>query len=314
MNLKSLSDAELLTGVRNLRSEERRLDRRILEFILEIESRRLFAEIGYPSVIEWLIKDLGYSEASAYRRVMAARAIKVVPEASAKIESGSLNLVALAKVQSAIRYEEKRTGETVAVATRAELILKTENKTLRETEKLIAAQFPNGSHQFKGTQVCLTDDQVIDLERVRDLMSHSNFGASLGEIVAALVQNYLDRHDPLRREVKSRKPIAANANKGSTQCAATVESPRTTKRKPLSPFTRNHVKRRAGDACEFVAADGRRCGSRFQTQIDHKEPVAQGGSDSIDNLQVLCRTHNLLMAERILRPERVLGARKSRCY
>ena len=59
MNLKLLSNDELLFGVRNLRGDERKLDRQIVEYVGEIESRRLYAEIGYPSVIEWLVKDLG---------------------------------------------------------------------------------------------------------------------------------------------------------------------------------------------------------------------------------------------------------------
>ncbi len=122
MKLELLSNTELLLGVRGLRGDERKLDRQIVEYVGEIESRRLYAEIGYPSVIEWLIKDLGYSESSAYRRAMAARAIRAVPHAAAKIEAGSLNLVALAKVQSAIRSEEKRTGERVSLAKRSDII------------------------------------------------------------------------------------------------------------------------------------------------------------------------------------------------
>ena len=131
MNLKSLSNSELLNGVRGLRGDERKLDRQIVEYISEIESRRLFAELGFANVIDWLVKDLGYSESSAYRRVMAARAIRAVPEAADKIEHGSLNLVTLAKVQSVIRCEEKRTGQRVSLETRSTMIAQTENKTLR---------------------------------------------------------------------------------------------------------------------------------------------------------------------------------------
>jgi hypothetical protein len=57
---------ELLNGVRSLRGDERKLDRQIVEYICEIETRRLYAEIGYPNIIEWLVKDLGYSESIVY--------------------------------------------------------------------------------------------------------------------------------------------------------------------------------------------------------------------------------------------------------
>jgi hypothetical protein len=44
---------ELLNGVRSLRGDERKIDRQIVEYICEIETRRLYAEIGYPNIIEW---------------------------------------------------------------------------------------------------------------------------------------------------------------------------------------------------------------------------------------------------------------------
>ncbi|MBN8540952.1 MAG: HNH endonuclease [Deltaproteobacteria bacterium] len=333
MNLKSFSNIELLNGVRSLRGDERKLDRQIVEYICEIESRRLYAELGFANIIDWLVKDLGYSESSAYRRMMAARAIRGVPEAAGKIEDGRLNLVTLAKVQSAIRREEKRTGHRVSLETRSTMIAQTENKTLRETVRIAAEHFPeaiqaSGSQIFS-TQIVLTDEQLALLERVRELRSHSNFGASLGEIVAAIANEYLDRNDPLRREVKPRSVVkeprdtpigktsaggAAHSMEeplseisgGSPQGGTTVvfesdlRSRSGARRTSIAPSTRNFVRRRAGDACEYQGTGGQRCGSRFQTQMDHVIPVALGGKNDLTNLRLLCRTHNLLMAEKTL--------------
>lgn len=47
--------------------------------------------------------------------------------------------------------------------------------------------------------------------------------------------------------------------------------------------------------CEVKARDNgrcRACGSTEELQIDHIFPVSLGGSDDIDNLQVLCRPCN----------------------
>jgi formylmethanofuran dehydrogenase subunit E len=143
-----------------------------------------------------------------YRRLIAARAIRAVPEVAEKIEDGRLNLVTLAKIQSAIRSEEKRTGERVSLETRSTIIAQTENKTLRETVRIAAEHFPEAMQasrsQIFSTQIVLTEEQLKLLERVRELRSHSNLGASLGEIVAAIAIEYLDRNDPLRRGVKPR--------------------------------------------------------------------------------------------------------------
>ncbi len=73
---------------------------------------------------------------------MAARAIHAAPGAAEKIEDGRLNLVTLAKVQSAIRSKEKRTGERISHEIRSTMIAQTENKTLRETVRMVAEHFP----------------------------------------------------------------------------------------------------------------------------------------------------------------------------
>ena len=48
----------------------------LIEFLAEADSRRLFAERGYSSLLDYVTKCLGYSEGSAYRRINAARLLK----------------------------------------------------------------------------------------------------------------------------------------------------------------------------------------------------------------------------------------------
>ncbi len=45
--------------------------------------------------------------------------------------------------------------------------------------------------------------------------------------------------------------------------------------------------------CQWVdPVTGRKCGSTFQLQIDHRQPIWAGGTDDISNLQILCAAHN----------------------
>jgi 5-methylcytosine-specific restriction endonuclease McrA len=56
---------------------------------------------------------------------------------------------------------------------------------------------------------------------------------------------------------------------------------------------------RDGGKCTFIGQNGRRCGSKWNLQIDHIVPFALGGDNSPDNLRLLCGKHNRLEAERV---------------
>ena len=55
--------------------------------------------------------------------------------------------------------------------------------------------------------------------------------------------------------------------------------------------------------CTFVSPGGKRCGSRWDLEIDHIVPVARGGESRPENLRLLCSRHNRLEAERVFGEE-----------
>ncbi len=92
MNFKDLSNKELISDFEKLVISERKITHLVLLHILEIEQRKLYAEFGYESLFTYLTKHFGYGESSAYRRIQSARLLKQVPQASAQLETGALNL------------------------------------------------------------------------------------------------------------------------------------------------------------------------------------------------------------------------------
>ena len=62
---------------------------------------------------------------------------------------------------------------------------------------------------------------------------------------------------------------------------------------------RRAVWKRDGGRCTYVSPDGVRCGSRWQLEPDHIEPVALGGTSRVEDLTLRCRPHNLLRAEQV---------------
>ena len=94
-NLKSIPDHALLSQIKNLAFEERRLGVEILYRLREIEVRQLFAKEGYGSLHEFAVKALHYSDGAAHRRIQAMRLLKDMPDAEILDAMADLALKAL---------------------------------------------------------------------------------------------------------------------------------------------------------------------------------------------------------------------------
>src|SRR5262245_52954493 len=97
LNLTSLSVSDLRLHTQKLVSSERKITVEILWHLKEIERRRAFADFGYPSLWEYCIHELGYSEGAAGRRISAMRLLKELPETAKSLADGELSLSNAAK-------------------------------------------------------------------------------------------------------------------------------------------------------------------------------------------------------------------------
>ncbi len=55
---KKMADGALLENVRALAGREREITLEVLHHLKEIERRRLFVDLGYPSLFEYAVRDL----------------------------------------------------------------------------------------------------------------------------------------------------------------------------------------------------------------------------------------------------------------
>ena len=107
-DLRSLSDAVLLSTTLGLVREERRLTLSILHHLREVERRRLAAARGFQSLFDYCTRELGYSAGSAQRRIESMRLLKELPEMEAKLQSGGLNLSLLSQASRFFRQEKMK--------------------------------------------------------------------------------------------------------------------------------------------------------------------------------------------------------------
>ena len=121
MDLRTLSNIELMSRFGKLVQTERKITHLVLECISEIDVRKIYLERAYPSLFEFLTKVFGYSPSAAVRRIESARLLREVPEIALKIEDGSLNLSQLSQVQQAIRITQKQESRKVLLEEKREL-------------------------------------------------------------------------------------------------------------------------------------------------------------------------------------------------
>ena len=65
----------------------------------------------------------------------------------------------------------------------------------------------------------------------------------------------------------------------------------------ISPEVREAALEKASYQCEYRSPDGVRCSCRTGLEIDHKHPWGKRGSNDPPNLRVVCKAHNLFLAE-----------------
>lgn len=212
--MQDLSNESLVAELRRLTERERELTHQILLHINEFERRKLHFELGFTSIIEWLIKDLGYSEGAAYRHLSAARLLRDVPTVGEIIQAGQVTLSSLASLQTAIRSEERRTLGTITPTQKHELVKKLEHKSKLETERIIAEAFPLAAkvapQGLKVVSGCITsltlhldEAALANLNRVKEILSHAIPDGDWGKGVSRLAEEYLKKHDPLLRSANA---------------------------------------------------------------------------------------------------------------
>ena len=104
----ALSDRELLRETSNLVRHERHLQGAVIDHLAEIETRGLYLQRGFSSLFDYAVRELGYSDAAAARRIGATRLCADQPDAREGLRDGSLTLSAAAELQWAFDRQRRR--------------------------------------------------------------------------------------------------------------------------------------------------------------------------------------------------------------
>ena len=310
MNLKELSDKELLVKTQTLANTEREAVVDLLLHLVEVDSRSLYLSEGYSSMFDYLTRGLKLSSSAAGRRAKAIRILASNPKSADLLRDGSINLSTLCEAGAAIKEDPEAINRFKGVSKKEASLIACQYKPapkrkLKDSIKPLGRKvedslFKHCSHDSRSgssgnkslaaithkIQFQAKDEFVKKLDKVKSLLSTKYpTGITLEQVFSECMEVYLDKRSPVRKQARrtKRKLKAVKANTRTRHIPAKI---------------RDQVFIRDKHQCTYKSADGTQCCSTHNLQIDHIQPYALGGSNEPDNLRVLCVKHNRLEAKR----------------
>jgi HNH endonuclease len=286
MNLKNLKDADLLASIQTHVKSERQILTAILHHLREIEVRKLFSELGYPSLFDYAVFELKYSRGEAGRKIQAMRLLKELPQIEEKIESGALNLTHICQVQSLCANKRKLEDQIISNTEKLQIFQKIENTSTRESEKILLSlspiqPLPKERERLvtpQATEMRFVIDEKLksSLDEVRSLLGIKNIHMNFADLVQEMAHLSVASLKAKRFGQKRAVGIFEYRTKNTKATTAPIDSQKTVARK-----TQYLVWQRDQGKCT-------KCGGGHNLNIDHIHPRALGGNNAPENLRLLC--------------------------
>ena len=316
-----MDDRTLVDLTIELAGRERRARAAFIVHLAKLDERNLYLQEGCSSLFAWLTEKLKLANASAYRRVTAARLQRRMPAVASYLHEGRLSLTKLCHLRNVLAPDnhlallEQAASMTEKEVEELALILDPRRLTAPPRDSIrplppaslplplppppptpatATAQPPAEQppptapipptpirHAIKMT---VGPELMTLLEDVRAALSHSHPGATLETLLGHCMKETLKAHRKRSRSETDRpRPRQASRQRDviSRNIPAEVER---------AVWTRDDAR------CTFVASDGHRCLSTHFVQVHHDQPYARGGPATIENCRLLCSSHNHLMA------------------
>lgn len=330
MSLKKMNRTELDLYLKDLAKKERELLHSTLETIREIDSRRMYLEMGYSSLFDYLTQAVGYSNASAQRRIDAARLLAEIPQLGAKLQSGELKLNQISMVQKAARDVAKSRHQKVTSEVKIALLDAISRQTVQQTQKEIASFFDIPVETFTRqtvqadesvrVEITLSKESFEKLQRAQALISGAVPDKDVARFIEYVSEKIIQKKTSVKNVTSKQKMkssakerprivnskqncLSLSGQKGQNQKeqmeTATNQKSSEKRRTFLSnAFSLPMWKRQAHSkqtCCQFKdPITGKVCGSNRFLQVDHKRPRWANGTNEPENLQILCVGHNAL--------------------
>jgi hypothetical protein len=281
-----------------------------MECLLAVAEKRFYLEDGFYSLYDYLHRGLGLSRNKAFKRATAATLMLRHPQLFEFFKADRLSLSHIVLLAGKVSDSSVET-----------IVSKIEGLSLREAEHFMAGHDRdggNGTGAATHTLILKVSEETLqELERVRQLLTTADTHLDTAGALAAVLDFYLEKNDPLRKAERRRLQQMNDGSQPQLTCQAadvTVHAAGTGSDRPhlhvekkvtetkeddsryIPAHVRHEVMLRDKGQCTYTSSDGRRCEARTRLHFDHIVPWARGGTHAAENLRLLCPAHNQLLA------------------
>ncbi len=159
--------------------------------------------------------------------------------------------------------------------------LPTETKTPPPPPEVVKPLTP----ELRRLNVTVSADFIAELEQVRAALSHKCPDGDFEQVVREAFKLVLERDR--KRKALTDRPRAQSETPGEND-------------RYVPAAVKRAVWERDQGRCTWPMGDGEVCGSTHRLEFDHDLEVALGGKPTIENVRLLCKSHNLMKAEQHL--------------
>jgi hypothetical protein len=299
--------------------------------LAEFDRGRLWVQLGFSSLFEYLHRELGLSRGSAHYRKVAAQLVQRFPEVVEPLRSGKLCITVVLELAKVITPENraevlpqfigrsKQEAKAMAVEIRpAEVVPRKEMVTAvpgvsRMPAGRVQPVEPVLPVQPATTELPKRDSlPIVAPPERRD--SFEPLTSDLRRLHMTVSKQFLEKLESARRGQGHAQPgasaekvleaaldlLLAHQAKRRAEVKNPQQNPRPTKNPCHVPAAvKRAVWARDEGKCQWRLDSGGICGSTMCLEIDHIRPLARGGKSTVANCRLACRFHNQLAARQV---------------
>ena len=336
--VESLSSSGLLSATRELVQTSRGVEGKLLVHLGEIDERKLYLDLAFPSMFVFCVQELGFSEDAAYNRIMVARAARRLPTILEAVRSGQVHLAGLRVLAPHLTIENH--GKVLAEAA---------GKSKREMEELAARlsprpavatvvrKLPDRTDSPPVAPLALSFGTVLTMSSPEPSLAAASARPAVlapvrderRAVMAPLAEDRFmiqftasracrDKIHQAKDLLRHRMPDGdlgtivekaldllivqvkkeRFAHGRKARCGPSKENADSPSRHIPADIQRT-VFERDGGRCTFKDEQGRRCIETGGVEFDHQDGFARTRIHRVDRIRLLCRAHNQHAAEQM---------------